>query len=55
MGDLIATVASLLPAFFRLVGQWMSTGKDPKAELDALLDSEDVAAEVAARTKFGGG
>ena len=55
MGDLIAMVASLLPTFFRLVGQWMSKGKDPHAELNALLDAEDIAAEIAARAKFGGG
>jgi hypothetical protein len=43
------------PLLEDLFGLWLSQGKDPKAELKAMLDGAELAAIRLERAKFGGG
>ena len=49
----IGELVTLLPLFSDLVALWKNDGKDPKAELEALLGSVDAATWAAIRAKFG--
>lgn len=50
---LLSAVVSLFPLFVDVVNRWLAGGQDPKAELEKLLASADLAADVAEKAKFG--
>ena len=50
---LIESVVALFPQLVQLVGKWIADDKDPKAELDKLLDTADAVADAAEKAKFG--
>lgn len=52
---LLSAVVSLFPLFVDVVNRWLAGGQDPKAELEKLLASADLAADVAEKAKFGDG
>lgn len=45
----------LLPTFVKWVEFLIVGGRDPKAELEAMMATADNAADIAEREKFGGG
>jgi hypothetical protein len=50
---LLASIVGLFPRFVDLVSMWLAGGKDPEEELDKLMSTADVAADVAEALKFG--
>jgi len=51
---IIEEAGALLPLFLKWIGVARTQGKDPRAELEAMLDTADAAADAAERAKFGG-
>lgn len=49
----IEAIAECLPLIAQWIGVLLSQGKDPKAELEAMLATADLAADRAERAKFG--
>jgi len=54
-GDVIDAVEEAMPLLHDLFSLWLSQGKDPKAELKAMLDGAELAAIRLERAKFGSG